>query len=100
MARTKNNKSESENTMETLDKTEIQDTGFSSPAEPKIVEEIEIPTILKFMIDSSNKELQETQKRLMSQLNDSIEEVMDMMTLDRDDGWRIDLENQKFIKIK
>lgn len=90
-------------TKETEDIQNIEQTELEQPDQPQSVEVIDeqpIPKALITIINNSNRELQETQQRLMNQVNECSAELMEMLSLRREDGWFLDVEGQRFVKVE
>ena len=57
------------------------------------------PLALKQMVDLSNEKLKLLQNELVQNITDASEELMQLMQLNPNDGWRLDLHSMKFIKV-
>ena len=60
--------------------------------------EIPIPTALKELIVSNNILLQNYQKELTNKVMVANMELMDMLGLNPDDGWKIDMQKMVYVK--
>ena len=65
-----------------------------------VVDECPLPKALVALINNSNRELQLAQQRLLNDVNESAQEIMEMMSLKREDGWLIDIEGLRFVRIE
>ena len=65
----------------------------------EIVDQKDVPLALKFLIETSNRTLQETQAKLLEDITQSASELMDIMGLKREDGWVLDLQMLKFVRL-
>ncbi len=86
---------------------EVQETQLEAPPMPsqqqpqfQIVEERDLPRALVTLINNSNRELQQTQQRLMQEINDSANELMDLLALSREQGWLLDTEGLRFVRVE
>lgn len=72
------------------------------PEQPQatIVDQRDMPLALKNLIDASNKTLQETQQRLIDVITSSADDLMSILGIDPAEGWLVDLDNQRFVKIE
>ena len=88
-------KREQEFDKEVLD--EVQETVLPvDEARPQEVRDI--PVVLDNLVNLSNKMLQEYQQKLFADIESSAADLMKVMGLKPEDGWRLDLVNRKFIK--
>ena len=90
-------------TKETEDIQNIEQTELGQPDQPqsvKVIDEQPIPKSLITIINNSNRELQEAQQRLMNEINECSVELMEMLSLRREDGWFLDVEGQRFVKVE
>ena len=65
-----------------------------------VIDEQPIPKALSVLIVNSNKTLQETQQRLMGDINDSANDLMGLMSISQEEGWLLDVEGQRFVKVE
>ena len=65
-----------------------------------VIDEQPIPKALSVLITNSNKTLQETQQRLMGDINDSANDLMGLMSISQEEGWLLDVEGQRFVKVE
>ena len=65
-----------------------------------VVDEQPIPKALSVLINNSNKTLQETQQRLMSDINDSANDLMGILQISAEEGWLLDVEGQRFVRVE
>jgi hypothetical protein len=63
--------------------------------EQTVVTEVPVPLVLRMIIDHHY----EQQKEGLRQIEASSLELMYMMNLSPSDGWRLDMEKQKFVKV-
>ena len=60
--------------------------------------EVPVPTALKELIVSNNILLQNYQKELTNKVMMANMELMDMLGLNPDDGWKIDMQKMVYVK--
>lgn len=82
---------------------EVQETQL--PQQPQqvqveIVDERPLPKALVTLIQNSNRELQLTQQRLMNEITESSQELMDMLSLKQEEGWLLDIEGLRFVRVE
>jgi len=77
---------------------EIQETVLPVMDEVKPQEERDIPVVLSRLVDLSNRMLQDYQQKLYADIETSAVDLMKVLGLNPEDGWRLDLERKKFIK--
>ena len=65
-----------------------------------VVDERPVPKALSVLINNSNTTLQDTQRRLMTDINDSANELMGMLEIPKEDGWLLDVEGQRFVRVE
>ena len=65
-----------------------------------VIDEQPIPKALSVLIVNSNKTLQETQQRLMADINDSANDLMGLLQISQEEGWLLDVEGQRFVKVE
>ena len=65
-----------------------------------IIDERPVPKALSVLITNSNKTLQDTQQRLMTDINDSANDLMGLMSISQEEGWLLDVEGQRFVKVE
>ena len=65
-----------------------------------VIDEQPVPKALSVLINNSNKTLQETQQRLMGDINDSANDLMGLMSISQEEGWLLDVEGQRFVKVE
>ena len=65
-----------------------------------VVEERPVPKALSVLINNSNTTLQETQQRLMGDINDSANDLMGIMSISQEEGWLLDIEGQRFVRVE
>ena len=65
-----------------------------------VIDEQPIPKALSVLINNSNTTLQDTQRRLMTDINDSANELMSMLEIPQEEGWLLDVEGQRFVKVE
>ena len=65
-----------------------------------LVDEQPIPRALSVLINNSNTTLQETQQRLMGDINDSANDLMGIMSISQEEGWLLDVEGQRFVRVE
>jgi len=82
---------------------EVQETQL--PQQPQqvqveLVDERPLPKALVTLIQNSNRELQLTQQRLMNEITESSQELMDMLSLKQEEGWLLDIEGLRFVRVE
>jgi hypothetical protein len=90
-------------TKETEDIQNIEQTELEQPDQPqsvKVLDEQPLPKALSTLVNNSNRQLQETQQRLMDEINECSAELMEMLSLRREDGWYLDIQGQRFVKLE
>ena len=65
-----------------------------------VVDERPVPKALSVLINNSNTTLQDTQRRLMTDINDSANELLGMLEIPQEDGWLLDVEGQRFVRVE
>ena len=65
-----------------------------------VIDEQPIPKALSVLIVNSNKTLQETQQKLMGDINDSANDLMGLLQISQEEGWLLDVEGQRFVKVE
>ena len=65
-----------------------------------VVDERPVPKALSVLITNSNKTLQETQQKLMGDINDSANDLMGLMSISQEEGWLLDVEGQRFVRVE
>ena len=65
-----------------------------------VVDERPVPKALSVLINNSNTTLQDTQRRLMTDINESANELMGMLEIPQEDGWLLDVEGQRFGRVE
>jgi len=65
-----------------------------------VVDERPIPKALSVLIVNSNKTLQETQQRLMGDINESANDLMGLLQISQEEGWLLDVEGQRFVRVE
>lgn len=78
---------------------EVQETQLSQQ-QVQLVDERPLPKALVTLIQNSNRELQLTQQRLMNEITESSKELMDMLSLKQEEGWLLDIEGLRFVRVE
>ena len=65
-----------------------------------VVDERPVPKALSVLINNSNKTLQETQQRLMGDINESANDLMGLLQISQEEGWLLDVEGQRFVRVE
>ena len=65
-----------------------------------VIDERPDPKALSVLITNSNKTLQETQQRLMGDINESANDLMGLLQISQEEGWLLDVEGQRFVKVE
>ena len=88
-----------------VDAPEIPSSPAVQAADPQqqqftVVDERPVPKALSVLINNSNTTLQETQQRLMGDINDSANDLMGLMSISQEEGWLLDIEGQRFVRVE
>ena len=75
-------------------------TGTPQQQQLTVVEERPVPKALSVLITNSNRTLQETQQKLMGDINDSANDLMGLMSISQEEGWLLDVEGQRFVRVE
>tara|TARA_S200002703_G_scaffold157696_3_gene166279 strand:- start:1038 stop:1313 length:276 start_codon:yes stop_codon:yes gene_type:complete len=86
-------------TKKTEEVQEMQETQLPQ-SQVQLVDERPLPRALVTLIQNSNRELQLTQQRLMNEITESSQELMDMLSLKQEEGWLLDIEGLRFVKVE
>jgi len=89
----------SKKTEEVQEVQEVQETQLPQQ-QVQLVDERPLPKALVTLIQNSNRELQLTQQRLMNEITESSQELMDMLSLKQEEGWLLDIEGLRFVKVE
>jgi hypothetical protein len=83
-------------------KEEVQEVQETQPPQQQVqlVDERPLPKALVTLIQNSNRELQLTQQRLMNEITESSQELMDMLSLKQEEGWLLDIEGLRFVRVE
>jgi len=63
------------------------------------INEAPVPLAIRQLIELHNTRMREYQQRSLQELQDANIELMLMMGLSPQDGWRLDMETMKYIKV-
>jgi hypothetical protein len=63
------------------------------------ITEAPVPLVIRQLIELHNTKIREYQQKSLQELQDANVELMLMMGLLPQDGWRLDMETMKYIKI-
>lgn len=61
---------------------------------------VPLPTALRNLIESNNQLLKMYQTELTKQVMQANEEMMRILNLNPDEGWRLDIDNLTYIKVE
>ncbi len=67
--------------------------------ERKEIIEAPVPIAIRKLVDLHNTRIREYQQRSLQEIQDANIELMLMMGLSPQDGWRLDMETMKYIKV-
>jgi hypothetical protein len=67
--------------------------------ERKEITEAPVPIAIRQLVELHNKRLREYQQKSLQELQDANVELMLMMGLLPQDGWRLDIEEMKYVKV-
>jgi hypothetical protein len=59
---------------------------------------VPVPLALRHLIESNNQLLKTYQEQLLNKVMTANEEMMRMLNLNPEDGWRLDLDNYTYVK--
>ena len=65
----------------------------------EILDTKKLPIALSSLIESSNRELQEKQQQLVNTINQAASEIMNLMSLKSEEGWKLYLNNMQFVRL-
>ncbi len=63
------------------------------------IKEAPVPLAVRQLIDLHNTRIREYQQKSLQEIQDANIELMLMMGLSPQDGWRLDMETMKYIKV-
>ncbi len=63
------------------------------------VKEAPVPVAIRQLIELHNTRIREYQQKSLQEIQDANIELMLMMGLNPQDGWRLDMESMKYIKV-
>lgn len=63
------------------------------------VTEAPVPLVVRQLIELHNTRIREYQQKSLQEIQDANIELMIMMGLNPQDGWRLDMENMKYVKV-
>lgn len=66
---------------------------------PNVVEEMPLPKALVKQIEEANIKIRDLQQKLQDEITESTRELMTLMGIDNKDGWYLDLEKMRFVKV-
>jgi len=61
-------------------------------------ETIKCPKSLQYMVEQSNQRLKEMQDTFTSQIIEATQELMEILNISSQDGWKVDLDNMVFVR--
>jgi hypothetical protein len=61
---------------------------------------VPVPYAIRHLIESNNKLLQQYQEELTNNVLMANEEIMRLLNLDPNDGWRLDMETMSYVKLE
>jgi hypothetical protein len=67
--------------------------------EKKEITEVPVPLAIRQLVELQNTRIREYQQKSLQELQDANIELMLMMGLSPQDGWRLDMETMKYIKV-
>lgn len=65
-----------------------------------MIQTIPVPMALRQLIESNNQLLRQYQNELTSKVMTANEEMMRLLGLDPNEGWRLDLETFTYVKVE
>ena len=63
------------------------------------MQETPVPLALRQVIQLHNEKVREYQQIALLEIQRASMELMEMMSLSPNDGWKLDMDNMKFIKV-
>ena len=63
------------------------------------VTEAPLPLAIRQLIELHNTRIREYQQKSLQEIQDSSIELMLMMGLNPQEGWRLDMDNMKYVKV-
>ena len=63
------------------------------------IKEAPVPIAIRQLVDLHNTRIREYQQKSLQEIQDANIELMLMMGLSPQDGWRLDMETMKYIKV-
>lgn len=63
------------------------------------VTSVKVPLALQELILANNEKLRQHQEVLFSQIQQANKEMMDILKLDPNDGWRLDVSQMAYVKL-
>lgn len=60
---------------------------------------VAVPVALQLLIKRNNETLQRTQQKLTHQVLSANEEMMRLLNLDPNDGWRLDMASMQYVRV-
>lgn len=63
------------------------------------IKEAPVPIAIRQLIDLHNTRIREYQQKSLQEIQDANIELMLLMGLNPKDGWRLDIESMKYIKV-
>lgn len=67
--------------------------------ERKEITEAPVPLAIRHLVELHNLRIREYQQKSLQELQDANIELMLMMGLSPQDGWRLDMETMKYVKV-
>ena len=63
------------------------------------IKEAPVPVAIRQLVELHNTRIREYQQKSLQEIQDANIELMLMMGLNPQDGWRLDMESMKYIKV-
>jgi len=63
------------------------------------IKEVPVPLAIRQLVELHNIRIREYQQKSLQEIQDANIELMLMMGLNPQDGWRLDMESMKYIKV-
>ena len=63
------------------------------------IKEVPVPLAIRQLVELHNTRIREYQQKSLQEIEDCNIELMTMMGLHPKDGWRLDMETMKYVKV-
>lgn len=69
------------------------------PTQPVVVDERPLPKILVKQIEDGQARLAQVQQQIQRDITEATQEVMEMLGLANEEGWFLDMDRLRFVKV-